>query len=299
MKKSALFCFLSFSICSILVAKDWALTNPDSGWNTQDLVRRYFHNSELQTQWAQKALSHYHFLGNERILDFGCGDGKLSAMLSNRTPDGKITAVDISKEMIAFASQMFASSSYPNLDFVHSTDVDFSNNTFSEKFDLITSFCVFHLVPNPFIVLGNLKKQLKPNGKLVFTYPIGGNSEFFRAASEEMTIRKWNFPLPTRGTQEMRNPEKARQMLATTGFNVEHFQVVHTTTPFSSIEELVDYFEGTLAANWSIPQEGRRQFFIDLTDRYLTYRPQDRGTNGFVYFSIDRLDIVASYIQSP
>lgn len=57
---------------------------------------------------------------------------------------------------------------------------------------------------------------------------------------------------------------------------------------------MTDWFEGTLTANWNIPREGRRKFFSDLTDRYLQYRPQDKDDDGFVYFTLKRVDLIAS-----
>jgi hypothetical protein len=56
---------------------------------------------------------------------------------------------------------------------------------------------------------------------------------------------------------------------------------------------MIDWFEGTLAANWDIPSAGRRKFFSDLAERYLTYRPEERDDDGFVYFSLKRIDFMA------
>jgi hypothetical protein len=60
---------------------------------------------------------------------------------------------------------------------------------------------------------------------------------------------------------------------------------------------MIDWFEGTLAAGWNIPEEERRQFFTDMANRYLMYRPQDQDEDGFVYLLCDRIDLVASPIN--
>jgi trans-aconitate 2-methyltransferase len=288
MKKKIIALVLAFVMLSMQVfAKDWA------GWNEDNLIRLYFHNSELQTQWAWTALSHYPLQGNERVLDFGSGDGKLSALISRMVPKGKVTGVDISKEMVAFASKMFPVYAYANLNFISSEDIDFSQNTFLEKFDLVTSFCVFHLIPNPVKVLKNIKETMKSKGKLILTFPIKANPELIQAASEEMAIRGLSFPVPTEESLQMRNPDTIRLILEQAGFDVEQLQVIDARDPFSSRNELVDWFEGTLSGNWNIPVEGRRQFFSDLADRYLQYRPEDKEDN-FVYYSIKRVDLIAS-----
>lgn len=295
MKKTILGFALSFiSLFSIQgTAKDWSLYDIHEGWNASDLVRLYFHNSEMQTEWAWQALSHYRFRGNEEVLDFGSGDGKLSAMISVLVPKGGVTGVDISKEMVNFASKKFPSLSYSNLQFLCLENVDFAGCLFSKKFNLVTSFCVLHLVPNATKVLFNIREKMRSDGKLVVTYPVGGNMEFYRAASDEMEARGWPFPQPTQDTAEMRHPEKVSRVFANAGFKIEYFANISTRTPYRTKEELIDWFEGTLTANWNIPEEGRRQFFQDVADRYLKYRPQDIGEDGWVYFTLSRFDIVA------
>lgn len=290
MKTKVLYFLLFFS--STLFGQDWALKDPTLGWNNRQLVSLYFHNSELQTQGAWGALSNYRFLGTERVLDFGTGDGKIAALIS-RMVANKVQGVDISKEMIFYASKMFPTHDYKNLEFSLSS-IDFSDMLFPEKFDVVTSFYVFHLLPNPSNVLTNIKSHMQPHGKLILTFPIGKNFEFYRAASEEMALRGWDFPSATEESQQMRDPEKIQQILKDAGFDVEYFLVREERSPFSSKEELVDWFEGTCTANWNIPPEEQRDFFSGLTDRLLTYRPQDQDEDDFVYFYLKYVDIVAT-----
>lgn len=289
--KTKILCFFLF-FSSILCGQDWALQDPTLGWNKRQLVALYFHNSELQTQGAWGALSNYRFHGTERILDFGTGDGKIAALIS-RMVSNKVHGVDISKEMIFYASKMFPIRDYKNLEFSLSS-IDFSDMFFPEKFDVVTSFYVFHLLPNPSKILSNIKNHMQPHGKLIITFPIGKNFEFYRAASEEMALRGWDFPAATEESQQMRDPEKIQQILKDAGFDVEYFQVREERSPFNSKEELVDWFEGTCTANWNIPSEEQRDFFSGLTDRLLTYRPQDQDEDGFVYFYLKYVDIIAT-----
>src|SRR5437016_4520222 len=106
MKSWILYC-ATFLLAASLSCQNWALQDANAGWNSRELVTLYYHNSELQTQWAWRALCKYHFQGNERVLDFGSGDGKLSALISCMVPQGSVTGIDLSKEMTVYASQMF------------------------------------------------------------------------------------------------------------------------------------------------------------------------------------------------
>ena len=42
-------------------------------WNPED----YHHNSSVQLSWARELITKLDLKGNERILDIGCGDGKI------------------------------------------------------------------------------------------------------------------------------------------------------------------------------------------------------------------------------
>src|ERR1700759_651813 len=62
---------------------------PDSSYWDARLRNIYIHNSELQRRWASFIAPHLKILkGNERILDVGCGDGKVTADISRFIPDG-------------------------------------------------------------------------------------------------------------------------------------------------------------------------------------------------------------------
>ena len=285
---------LHFLFSSPAIALDWSLEDPSKGWNTRELITLYFYNSALQTHWAWEALSHYSFKGDEHVLDYGAGDGKVSALMSFMVPKGSVWGIDISTEMMRFAGKMFPADYYKNLNFLPTPNGDLEGISFPTKFDIITSFCVFHLVPNPKRMLESMKLHMHPKSKLIATFPIGGNTEFFQAATEEMAKRGWSFPAPTEGTKAMRGSDGARQILADAGFHLEYFQEVDTRNPFSTKEKMIDWFEGTLSANWDIPTVGRREFFSDLAERYLMYRPQDKDLDGFVYFPLKRIDLVAT-----
>ncbi|MBS0634607.1 MAG: class I SAM-dependent methyltransferase [Verrucomicrobia bacterium] len=286
-----------FSAALLLTAsvqcQNWSLQDPSAGWNSKELVTLYYHNSELQTQWAFKALSKYRFQGNERVLDFGSGDGKISALMAYMVPQGSVTGVDLSKEMTHFASSMFPQYAHPNLLFAQTDDVSFAHASFDEKFDLVTSFCVFHLVPYPQVIFEKIQSQMKPGAHFVATFPVKAASEFYQAASVEMKRRGWSFPAPTDENINIRNPEKIREFLYKAGFDILNLEVVSTRNPFASKEEMIDWLEGTCAANWNIPKDDRRQFFTDVTNHYLEYMPGDVGSDGVVYFSINLVNFVA------
>ncbi len=272
-----------------LFASNWSLTDPDKGWNEDELIRLYFHHSELQRQWAWEALSQYRFRGDEEVLDFGAGDGKITAMISFMVPNGSVVGIDISQQMVDFASKMFPPTFYPNLSYQRSVDGTFDG----DNFDLVTSFCAFHLIPNPREIFSSIRSRMSPDGHLVLTLPIGGNPDFFAVLMEELALRDWSLPPPSSDTRRMRSPDGLEEILTGAGFEIDYLKVVDTRTPFSSEKEFIDWMEGTLSANWNIPVDQRREFFESFSERYFNRCPHERDDDGFVYFSIKRIDLVA------
>jgi SAM-dependent methyltransferase len=72
-------------------------------WNAPEYARV----SELQKAMADEALSLLDLSGTERILDVGCGNGRITAEIAARVPGGSALGVDSSADMIAFASAHF------------------------------------------------------------------------------------------------------------------------------------------------------------------------------------------------
>ena len=82
-------------------------------WNAAD----YAANSAAQQIWAGELIAQLQLRGDERILDVGCGDGKVTAELARAVPKGLVTGIDASPEMICFARKTFPPGKHPNLKF--------------------------------------------------------------------------------------------------------------------------------------------------------------------------------------
>ena len=72
-------------------------------WNAKD----YSKSSAEQEKWAQELISKLKLMGTERVLDIGCGDGKVTAAIASHLPKGFVLGIDSSEEMIVFAQKAF------------------------------------------------------------------------------------------------------------------------------------------------------------------------------------------------
>src|SRR5437870_6132646 len=82
-------------------------------WDAAEYSRR----SSLQEAMAQEVLALLDLNGSERILDVGCGDGKITAQIASRASKGSVVGVDPSRDMISFAQSHFGPATVPNLRF--------------------------------------------------------------------------------------------------------------------------------------------------------------------------------------
>lgn len=97
------------------------------------------------------------------VLDIGCGTGEFERLLLTENSQQMITGVDISEEMLLVAKQKCRT--YPNVSFQNASvsDLPFADNTF----DVIVSASAFHYFDNPDIALKEMRRVVKPEGKVV------------------------------------------------------------------------------------------------------------------------------------
>jgi trans-aconitate 2-methyltransferase len=123
-------------------------------------------NSSLQEAMAQERLAQLVLSGTERILDIGCGDGKVTARIAGMVPCESVLGLDASRQMIAFA-QANHGRTHPNLSFAVS---DVRRLTFQAEFDLVVSFNALHWVLDQDSALRCIRAALKPTGQTMLQF---------------------------------------------------------------------------------------------------------------------------------
>jgi trans-aconitate 2-methyltransferase len=67
----------------------------------------YLRVSARQFQWGQRVLSKLRLRGDECLLDAGCGTGRLTRLLLEIVPRGRVVGLDLSRNMVRHAQQSF------------------------------------------------------------------------------------------------------------------------------------------------------------------------------------------------
>lgn len=101
-----------------------------------------------------------------RILEAGCGPGFVTERISDALPDARITALDFDEKLVMKARERLASR-YPNVHFVHASVYD--TGLPDDRFDLAFARMLFLHLYQPEEAAAELRRVLKPGGKLIIT----------------------------------------------------------------------------------------------------------------------------------
>jgi trans-aconitate 2-methyltransferase len=140
------------------VPRDW-----DAG--TYDQV------ADPMTRWGETVLERLPLTGNERVLDAGCGSGRVTERLAERLPRGQVVALDGSPAMVDAARQRLARFR-ERIEYVVA---DLGQPLPIDPVDAILSTATFHWVPDHDALFHNLAAVLRPGGRLAAQCGGAGN----------------------------------------------------------------------------------------------------------------------------
>ena len=127
-------------------------------------ARTYDRVADPQTRWGRAVLDRLPLTGDERILDAGCGSGRVTEALASRLPRGRVVALDASASMIEAARERLA----PFGDRIEYVVADLGLPLpLHEPVDAILSTATLHWVPDHDALFANLGAVLRPGGWLV------------------------------------------------------------------------------------------------------------------------------------
>lgn len=152
-----------------------------SDWNAE----RYHELSSPQQAWGRRVLERIQLTGGERVLDLGCGTGRLTAELARRVPGGRVIAADRSTAMLETASRWLRAHA-PG---VRLAQVDGAALPFNRAFDAIFSNATFHWIPDHAALFRSLVTALVPGGRLVSQCGGGPNIALLYAHADAIARR--------------------------------------------------------------------------------------------------------------
>lgn len=133
-----------------------------------------------QEEWARQVLERLPLSGDEIVLDAGCGSGRVTRMLAERLPRGRVIGVDGSRAMIEEARSNLAELG----DRVDLRVADLLRLELGEPVDAAFSNATFHWIPDHDRLFRRLRAAMKDGAPLVAQCGGEGNVAEFAAAIE-------------------------------------------------------------------------------------------------------------------
>ncbi len=99
-----------------------------------------------------------------RVLDVGCGRGRVMIRLAGLFPRSRFVGKDLSEEAIGSARREASAAGLTNIEFVAADLSSFDEMTEPESFDFITTFDAVHDQARPLNVLKGIHRALRPDG---------------------------------------------------------------------------------------------------------------------------------------
>jgi 2-polyprenyl-3-methyl-5-hydroxy-6-metoxy-1,4-benzoquinol methylase len=99
-----------------------------------------------------------------RVLDVGCGSGRIMNQLATQYPNSHFTGMDLSPQAIGRAQSEALQLGLQNTKFIIRDLSDFHTSAEPEAYDFITTFDAIHDQAEPLNVLKGIHRTLKPDG---------------------------------------------------------------------------------------------------------------------------------------
>ena len=243
----------------------WLRVRHDDGVSQWD-PDSYGHVNTLQQLVAERALADLVLDGGERVLDVGCGDGKVTAMIAARLTTGTVVGVDPSAKMIDAARRLLPDTSRST--FLVGTAATL---TFHASFDVATSFNALHWEIRWLEALQRIRSALRPNGRALLVFVCDGE----RPSLEDVVMHtcqslRWQSAFDDFGAPFVHvDPDAYAAAAGSAGFAVERLVVDDLEWDFGTRAAFIDWCTAGLVA-WTgrLAPDDRADFVEDVVSAY-------------------------------
>jgi trans-aconitate 2-methyltransferase len=230
-------------------------------WN----AGRYHDISFPQQAWGRRVLDRLPLAGTERVLDIGCGTGRLTAEIAQRVPDGVAVGVDRSAAMLETAGSWLRDRSCKT----RLVLADAAALPFRRAFDAAFSGATFHWIHDHAALFRSIVTALRPGGRLVAQCGGGPNLAVLYGRAERL-MREPRF---ARYFEEWTEPvyfadvETTARRLAAAGFVDVDVSLQEAPTPFDGPDQFREFIANVCVRHHAarLPNAERQSFLRDLT----------------------------------
>lgn len=197
-----------------------------------------------------------------RLVDLGCGDGRLTAALRERLGASDTLGIDSSEEMLAKASERAA----PGLRFELG---DIGSWTGAGE-QVVFSNAALQWVPDHASVLGRWRASLEPGGQLAAQVPANADHPSHQVARALAAELLGEAAPPDPVADNVLAPEDYAELLDQLGFERQHVRLQVYAHRLASSADVVEWVKGTSLTRFkSALGEDFEQFVAEYRRRLL------------------------------
>ncbi len=244
-------------------------------------ARTYDRVSDPHQRWGERVLNRLVLHGDEAAMDAGCGSGRVTRMLLERLPRGRVYGVDQSPAMLAVAAEQLAEFG-PRAILVQG---ELTNVQLPEPVAAIFSSATFHWIRDHDRLFRNLFGLLAPGGALVAQCGGDGNIARVRQCAGAVLGQApfAEFVGLPRRTWRFAGAAETRTLLESAGFERVDAWLEPEPTPFDTRERFQTFLGTVILGPYQdrLPTELHERFTQRVADE-----TERRG-----------LDFVADYVR--
>ena len=232
-------------------------SNPDWDGGTYDRI------ADPMARWGTSVVERLDAARVTRVLDPGCGSGRVTERIAERLDSAEIVALDASPSMLAVARRRLARFA-SRITFVEADLTDPLDAALGAPADAIVSTATFHWIADHDRLFANLASVVVPGGQLVAQCGGEGNLAAVHAAVGEVAGGRrfagiWNFA----------SAEETARRLEAAGFVAVETWLHDEPTPIDAGEPLETYLRTVILRLHlpQIPEADRAAFVRDVAAR--------------------------------
>ncbi len=267
-------------ILSLLFTFNIHITNTASdNWNAQE----YAQESDPQFQVASGLMADFPFQGDEQVIEFGCGNGKLAYSLLKKISHGHIHGIDQSQEQIALAQKIHANNAQLSFECA-----DVTSFISTEKYDVALSFLTLHWLGNDQSYAQALKliaHSLKPGGRAFIAHLAEEGLPFIEDLKAILSKSRWqSYGDASQIPIHYPKQKTIEQAIYDAGFTIDKLTFVIRSGLLDNLDAFMKHVMACPIAPF-IPKELEYEFYKEATERAIQHNHITLHADGTVTHS--------------
>lgn len=241
----------------------------------------YDKHSAFQYESAVKLLDKINFTeGWMRVLDIGCGTGKITKRIAEKIHAGFVVGIDLSAEMINFANKKYGYEKKLRFTVMDAQSLSFDR----ESFDLILSFWTLSWIKDHERTIEGIFQALDKGGQIFLLVPLN-NQDIESAYLEIKNFPKWkDYFIEYDAPRNAISLELYEGLLKKHEFHELTLQSSRIDRTFGDKKELNDFIESWLPYKERIPKDFQSDFIDEFVNVYLKLTGQELKADSYPLF---------------